>query len=419
MKVRARCLDNDAENEKYMFPLDSKERKPSGAPAIVPILKDFKQNFDLFSESSLVDLDWNNVVAAEGSRKILPSNSSIPSSDVDLFIYGLDASAALEKIKHIETHIRNSILAKTTTIRTKNAISIASQYPVRHVQIIARLYKSISEIFTGFDVDCSCFAYDGSQVYGAPRAIAAFITQTNIIDLSRRSQSYESRLSNYSRRRFEGYWPLLKRDRIPLQFLKGRSLEPWYLIQRRFERGRPALPSYYDQSLSGNMKDQEPDGVAKWIYEDEIANYHALTIPYGPRTISLHRHPCLIGNANSVVHDFCGTCPQPATEEERAAALEESKIYVSGYIEFMKDDPGRQTIGSFNPSTDNEWTDMAYIGNTTELCQAICAGDLQFVKERCMQESSIPDRRDTTGRILLQLGVECSSPEIDSSMPYR
>lgn len=137
-----------------------------------------------------------------------------PSSDVDLFIWGLHEAAAVEKIKEIELRIRNSILAETTTIRTKNAITIASQYPTRHVQIVLRLYKSVSEILTGFDVDCSCFAYDGAQVYGVPRGIAAFMTQINTIDLTRRSPSYESRLSKYSRRGFEVYWPLLARQRV-------------------------------------------------------------------------------------------------------------------------------------------------------------------------------------------------------------
>ena len=163
------------------------------------------------------------------------------------------------------------------------------------MQIVARLYKSISEILTGFDVDCSCFAYDGSQVYGAPRAIAAFITQTNMIDLSRRSPSYESRLSKYSHRGFEVYWPLLERDRIDptvfersfprtmglarllvLETLPKTSDREQYLIQRRLERGRPALPTKYYQQSSGNMKDNEPDDIAEWVYEDDTASYHTV-----------------------------------------------------------------------------------------------------------------------------------------------
>lgn len=125
-----------------------------------------------------------------------------PSSDVDLFISGLDEAAAIEKIKEIELRIRNSILAETTTIRTKNAITIAFQYPTRHVQIVLRLYKSVSEISTGFDVDCSCFAYDGTQVYGVPRGIAASMTQTSMIDLtvvSKLRKSVEQVLSSWFR----------------------------------------------------------------------------------------------------------------------------------------------------------------------------------------------------------------------------
>lgn len=137
-----------------------------------------------------------------------------PASDVDLFVYGLNEEQAIEKIKQVEMKIRDSILSETTTIRTKHAITIVSQYPTRHVQIVLRLYKSISEILTGFDVDCSCVAYDGSQVWAAPRAVGAYVTQTNTVDLSRRSPSYENRLSKYSHRGFEVYWPLLDRSKI-------------------------------------------------------------------------------------------------------------------------------------------------------------------------------------------------------------
>ena len=147
-----------------------------------------------------------------------------PASDVDLFIYGLTEEQAVEKIKQIETKIRDSILSETTTIRTKHAVTIASQYPTRHVQIVLRLYKSVSEILTGFDVDCSCVAYDGNQVWAAPRAVAAYITQINNIDLSRRSPSYENRLSKYSHRGFEVYWPLIDRSKIdPTIFYRSFS----------------------------------------------------------------------------------------------------------------------------------------------------------------------------------------------------
>ena len=63
--IRARNLDaeSDIEKEHYLMPLDDKQRKPSGSPAVVQSLKEFQTNFNIFSESSLSDLDWSNVVA--------------------------------------------------------------------------------------------------------------------------------------------------------------------------------------------------------------------------------------------------------------------------------------------------------------------------------------------------------------------
>jgi hypothetical protein len=178
LKVRARTLETETDDKKsrYLMTLKEADRKPNGAPAVVTSFKDFQQNFNLFSESSLIDLDWNNVVAAGSSvtTALLPvpekwagSKRSLreyyhehlaPASDVDLFVYGLNEEQALEKIKQIERSVKDSILHEVTTIRTKNAITIASQYPTRHVQIVLRLYDSISQIITGFDVDCACAA---------------------------------------------------------------------------------------------------------------------------------------------------------------------------------------------------------------------------------------------------------------------
>ena len=275
--IRSRDLatESEEERERYLMALDKADRKPNGAPAIVQSLKEFQTNFALFSESALVDMDWSNVVVAGSAvvTSLLPvpakHNTSkralreyyhqklAPASDVDIFLYGLTEEQAIEKIKQIEQRIRDSILAETTTIRTKNAITIASQYPTRHVQIVLRIYSSISEILTGFDVDCSCAAYDGKQVYASPRAVAAYMTQINTVDLTRRSPSYENRLSKYSHRGFEVYWPLLDRSRIDptifersfgrtvglarllvLEKLPSTTEREAYVDQRRAERGR-------------------------------------------------------------------------------------------------------------------------------------------------------------------------------------
>lgn len=150
LKVRARNLAGESEDEqqRYLMPLKKTDRKPDGSSAVVQSLKDFQTNFQLFSESSLVDMDWSNVVVAgsavvtsllpvpekhNGSKRALREyyhQQLAPASDVDLFLYDLTEKQAIEKIKQIEQRIRDSILTETTTVRTKNAITIASQVSI-------------------------------------------------------------------------------------------------------------------------------------------------------------------------------------------------------------------------------------------------------------------------------------------------
>lgn len=481
LKIHARNLsvETEEEKEKYLMTLKTSDRKQNGSPALVSSLKEFQKNFNLFSESSLSDLRWDNVVAAgsavttallpvpekwAGSKKSLREyyhEKLAPASDVDLFMYGLTEEQAVEKIKQIERSIKDSLLVETTTIRTKNAITIASQYPTRHVQIVLRLYDSISQIITGFDVDCACAAYDGNQVYASPRALAAFATQCNTIDLTRRSPSYENRLSKYSHRGFEVHWPQLERSRIdPTIFERsfGRTLglsrllvlehlpketdRDAYLDKRRRERGRPAANRNWrnQRRIWGNIKEIEEDDVPDWQVDDQsISDYHTMCVPYGKkftaakinrllyskdlllnaewnkpkeREVHLHRHPCFFGDAADIMEDCCGFCPQPKTDEEIEAAAEEAKIYISGRIAFIKDDPGRQEIGSFNPITTEDWTEMAYVGNTQMLNQAILDDDVDYIETWCKQEGNDVNTRDYVGRTPLHLAVMAGSIKV-------
>jgi hypothetical protein len=423
-------------------------------------------------------MDWNNVVVAGSAaatalmpvpEKFKESKRALrkyyhevlaPASDVDLFLFGLTEEEAKEKIKQIETKVRDAILSETTTIRSKHAVTIASTYPTRHVQIVLRIYQNIGEILTGFDVDCSCVAYDGKQVYMAPRAIAAYMTQINQIDLTRRSPSYENRLSKYSHRGFEIYWPHLDRSKTdPTVFERSASrlnglarllvLEKLpkahdrdnYMNMRRRERGRPEINLHRRRArgLRGDIKGDHEDEVAEWVEEDEVSNYHTFTVPYGPgfnarriekllytkdlllnaewnkpkdREVHLHRHPAFFGRVEDVFEDCCGSCPRPITEDEVEVAEKESSKYVSGPVSFLKDDPGRQTIGSFNPITDQDWTEMAYVGNLESLCQGIVDDDIDHVQEWLAQDGANPNQRDHTGRTPLHLAVACASPRI-------
>lgn len=73
LKTKARNVSSETkdEREKFLLPLSNKQRRKEGTGAITSSLKEFQKNFNVFSESALVDLDWSNIVAA-GSSVVTP-----------------------------------------------------------------------------------------------------------------------------------------------------------------------------------------------------------------------------------------------------------------------------------------------------------------------------------------------------------
>jgi hypothetical protein len=188
---------------------------------------------------------------------------------------------------------------------------------------VLRVYSSVSEVLTGFDVDAAGGAYDGKQVYITPRTLGSFVTQINHIDLE---------VSNYH----------------TFSVSYGQRFDA-----KRIEK------LCYTRDLLLN---------AEWNQNDK-------------REVNLHRHPAFFSRVEDIIEDCCGYCPEPATDEESEAAERESQIYISGKISFLTDDDGRQQIGSCNPLTENDWTDMTYIGDTARLSQSIVNGQADEIKE--------------------------------------
>lgn len=279
----------------------------------------------------------------------------------------------------------------------------------------------------------------------------------NQVDLSRRSPSYENRLSKYSHRNFEVYWSELDRTRVDptifersfqrtlglarllvLERLPTSSAREIYQNKRRQERGRPQVHRQ-NFRLFGNIKGNHEDEIADWLSEEDVSNYHTFTVPYGEkfhakrieklcytrdlllnaewnqskeRKVYLHRHPAFFGRVDDVIQDCCGSCPVPVTAEEIEVAEKEAEIYISGNVSFLIDDPGRQQIGSFNPLTEQDWTDMAYVGNTARLCQSIVDGDVDDILNWLSHEGADLNKRDYTGRSPLHLAVMSSTADV-------
>lgn len=132
------------------------------------------------------------------------------------------------------------------------------------------------------------------------------------------------------------------------------------------------------------------------------------------RDVDLHRHPAFFGAVEYIIKDCCPSCPVPLAQEDIEIAEEESKWFISGDIKFIKDNPGRQAIGSFNPITNTDWTEMAYLSDTAQLSQAIVDGDIGYVRSWCNQDDIKQkiDTRNHTGRTPLHLAATCGDVEI-------
>ena len=116
-------------------------------------------------------------------------------SEIDLFLYGISEDEAKDKLLEFYDAVQAASPFPVRAFRSTHAITLVSQYPFRHVHIVLRIYNSVSEILCEFDVDSCAVGYDGTKVVLPPRTAISIITQSNMVDMSRRSPSYEMRLA--------------------------------------------------------------------------------------------------------------------------------------------------------------------------------------------------------------------------------
>ena len=195
----------------------------------------------------------------------------VSTSDVDLFIHGVeDESQALAIIRRVHAHLVSKCPddGYVTAWRGRHAVTFhvgsmkvsrtnpdhihgdprsrrrhcESHWCPRRIQVVFRLYKSIAEVLMGFDLDASCFGYDGSRLWCLPRARRAVNGRLNVVDPSRQSVTYETRLLKYAERGFAIAVPGLEPQRLDA----SATLRPWHevnglarllcVIKRRQER---------------------------------------------------------------------------------------------------------------------------------------------------------------------------------------
>ncbi|PVF98262.1 hypothetical protein CPB86DRAFT_873454 [Serendipita vermifera] len=198
------------------------DAKRSETISIQPGTNSFKEKFEEMTLGQLKGLDWSNIFIAGGIvlGTLLctgdPSSGSNEeqwkSSDIDIYIYGLNPIQANEKIKHLFTIFRDNLPedASILVIRNSRTISFISNFPRRRFQIILKIVKNPAEVLLNFDLDICAMGFDGESVYMLPRASRALETGYNVFTmdmvqghyLGTRKATHEERVFKYA---YKGY----------------------------------------------------------------------------------------------------------------------------------------------------------------------------------------------------------------------
>ncbi len=148
-------------------------------------------------------------------------------------------------------------------------------------QFIHRIYGSIDQVIGGFDLANSAIAYDGNDIYVTPLACFSICCDVEIVNVSRRSTSYEHRLRKYAgvyglRLIFPGtnLGKIVEND--PKTLLKGSSYSLSYF--RMMNMGNQRFCTNY-----GFAKLNKKYVIEKWVsdYEDSATYFNEKEIGVG------------------------------------------------------------------------------------------------------------------------------------------
>jgi hypothetical protein len=243
---------------------------------------EFMTRWTAFTAGVLNGMNWDNVFCAGGAilASLIADNTGYNSSDIDLFIYGLDSDeAANAKLREIHAMVVRNTGCRGDVIRTARAVTILNTHPYRHVQVVLRAYKTPAEVLLGFDIDSCTVGFDGKNVYCMERFKRALTKRYNLVNISRRSLTYEQRLYKYSRRGFAVAVPNLDKGRVNPEIFQKR-------IKDLFGLSKLLLYDHLAQMQIARARSAQanPAALVDWrIQGQESSDYNGeFEIPWGP-----------------------------------------------------------------------------------------------------------------------------------------
>lgn len=160
--------------------------------------RDVRNRF-LDMDSSLAQFPFSNCVIAGGSvtNNILKIEDE---TDLDFFFYGISPSRMYEQIDRMSYIILNNNNEKVRFTRTPHVytIQIMRRTETKTFQFVLRSYSTMSEILHAFDIPAGAVCYDGKAIYMTTMCYFTLKHNLIIADTTRRSTTYEQRLTKYS-----------------------------------------------------------------------------------------------------------------------------------------------------------------------------------------------------------------------------
>ncbi|KAI8805193.1 hypothetical protein BJ742DRAFT_821349 [Cladochytrium replicatum] len=275
---------------------DGLDNTPWDTDLVVPTLQDFETNFASLTSGLLTHIDWTHVFVAGGSvlASLTPNldlqSSTFFNSDVDVFFTGLTLPEIQPQITTFCNAIERALDGKQyIAVRNLRSMTIVSEYPARQIQIVFRLFASPAEVLMGFDVDSCAFGYDGKKVWALPRALRALTKRCNVVDMTRRSASYEYRLMKYGKRGFAAATPGVDAEKVKRVPIQGDGLArlitmetPGFLTKVYHRKVYKKNKTKLDIAQLIAM-DRETEVRLQNVDAGDYSHYQFLKIPYGPK----------------------------------------------------------------------------------------------------------------------------------------
>ena len=293
---------------------------------------EFNMEFSKKTHDLLTYISWNNVVIAGGAIVNIITKSSAKLNDVDMFVYGLNKKDATDKIDQVINHIKQkaSDMKYETRVYMNNNVINVYVFDVRkllQIQIILRLYDSLTKVLMGFDVDCCAVAFNGCNILTTKRGENAIKYRVNVANLQRRSPSYENRLIKYSFRGFDVVTDFQYETKYnKLFFMAQENVGFTRLLEQELINNGQLKNIIFGNTLRFRKTASYTQG-GSWYQKDnlEITNV-------------THTENCITKYNANIDND-----------------LMKFREYSVKYINIMENNVMDQLTGSFEPITEQEW----------------------------------------------------------------